>query len=290
LRERGCGLRRGYGLAVTARIPEGQGEGDEEQRDGEFSPRKLGGQARGWGIGLRRKIFRAAIFLVTSFLVTIFFVTIFASARPLATIVCLKRSAAMIADAIAGIAGQVVALRIITMEIAGKVAEIRRKSARLDLVLAHRSEVVGYGFFLVESHLAGICAHETLVKDAAGKPVEVFFFKGAQHPDADFGGIGDGIERDTLPLALLAKFFSECTQGQLRGGLVSVRRIIIGEGESGCQKGLGDRGYRGVRKEPKRAKQRGTGFHGVNQEDGWFGVHRSFFATPTTAVSFAGRW
>jgi hypothetical protein len=86
----------------------------------------------------------------------------------------------------------------------------------LELVLAHCGEIVGYSFFLVESDLTGVGAHEAFVEDAAGKLVEVFLFEGAQHADADFCGVGDGIEPDTLPLALLTKFFSERTQGRLR--------------------------------------------------------------------------
>ena len=99
---------------------------------------------------------------------------------------------------------------------AGKIGEIRRKGIRLKLGLAHRVEIVGYSFFFVESDLTGVSAHETFVEDAAGKLVEVFLFEGAQHASADFGGAGDGIEADALLLALLAKFFSECTQGRLR--------------------------------------------------------------------------
>ena len=118
--------------------------------------------------------------------------------------------------------------------VAGKTAEIRRKGARLELGLAHCVEIVGYGFFFVESDLTCVGAHETLVEDAAGKLVEMFLFEGAQHAGADFGGAGDGIEPDALPLALLAKFFSERSQGRLPwAGYVFVRRIIIGEGRGG---------------------------------------------------------
>jgi hypothetical protein len=105
-------------------------------------------------------------------------------------------------------------------------ADIRRAGVCLDLIfarlifaqliLSHCGQVVGYGFFLVESDLAGVGAHKTLVEDAARELVEVLVFEGAQHASADFGGAGDGIEPDALLLALLAKFFSECTQGRLR--------------------------------------------------------------------------
>lgn len=84
------------------------------------------------------------------------------------------------------------------------------------LTLADGGQVVGYGFFFVEPDLAGVGAHKSFVEDAAGELVEVLVLKGAQHASADFGGVGDGIEPDALLLALLAKFFSECTQGRLR--------------------------------------------------------------------------
>ena len=98
------------------------------------------------------------------------------------------------------------------MEIrAGKVAEIGRGGLRLE-----GGEIVGYGFFFVESDLTGVGAYKTFVEDAARKLVEVLLFEGAQHAGANFGGIGDGIEFDAAQLALLTKFFSERTQGRLR--------------------------------------------------------------------------
>src|SRR5580700_10669899 len=104
--------------------------------------------------------------------------------------------------------------------VAGKIAEVRRKGMRLKLVLAHGVEIGSYGFFFVESDLTGVGAHETFVEDAAGKLVEMFLFEGAQHAGADFGGAGDGIEPDALLLALLAKFFSERSQGRLRRAVI----------------------------------------------------------------------
>jgi hypothetical protein len=44
----------------------------------------------------------------------------------------------------------------------------------LDLTFAQGGEVIGYGFFFVESDLAGEGADETFVEDAARKLVEVF--------------------------------------------------------------------------------------------------------------------
>ncbi len=86
----------------------------------------------------------------------------------------------------------------------------------LNLTLAQGSEIVGDSFLFVETDLAGVGAHETFVEDAAGELVEVFVLEGAEHAGADFGGVGDGIERYAALLALLAKFVSKCSQGWLR--------------------------------------------------------------------------
>jgi len=81
--------------------------------------------------------------------------------------------------------------------------------------------------------VTGVGADETFIEDAAGKLVKVFLFDGAQHAGADFGGVGDGVERDTALLALFAKFVSERTHGRLRraglGSPSASRWIIIGE-------------------------------------------------------------
>jgi hypothetical protein len=93
----------------------------------------------------------------------------------------------------------------------------------LDLALAQCGEVVGNGFFLVETDLAGVGADETLIEDSAGKLVKVFVFQSTEHARADFCGIGDGVEREAALLALLAKFFSERSQGRLRRAPLRLR-------------------------------------------------------------------
>ena len=104
--------------------------------------------------------------------------------------------------------------------------------------LAQGGYIVGYRFFFIESDLAGVGADETSIEDAAGKLLKVFFFQGTQHADADFCGVGDGLEFEATLLALFAKFFSEDTHVRL---LLSFRPqrhpTIIGEGGGGCQKG-----------------------------------------------------
>jgi len=90
------------------------------------------------------------------------------------------------------------------------------------LVLAQGEEIIGDGFLLVKADLAGVGADETLVEDAAGELVKAFVLDSAQHAVADFGGGGDGVERDAALLALFAKFLSERTHGGLRR---AVRRL-----------------------------------------------------------------
>ena len=55
-------------------------------------------------------------------------------------------------------------------------AKIRQDGLLLDLTFAESCQVVGYGFFLVESDLAGVGANETFVEDAARELVELFIF------------------------------------------------------------------------------------------------------------------
>jgi hypothetical protein len=66
--------------------------------------------------------------------------------------------------------------------------------------------------------MLGIGADESFVEDAAGKLVEVFFFDGAKHARADFGDVGNVIERDVFFLARFAEFVAELTHIVLPGG------------------------------------------------------------------------
>src|ERR1700733_10018495 len=49
-----------------------------------------------------------------------------------------------------------------------RLAEIRENILRLNLAFTQRSEVVGYRFRFVQSNLAGVGAHKSLVEDPAG--------------------------------------------------------------------------------------------------------------------------
>ena len=104
---------------------------------------------------------------------------------------------------------------------ARRAAKIWKNGLLLNLTLAQRGEIVGYGFFFVESHLAGVGADETLIEDSPGKLIKVFVLERAQHARADFRGLGDGVERDSALLTLLAKFFSKRSQRPAPAGGVT---------------------------------------------------------------------
>src|SRR5271166_184138 len=112
--------------------------------------------------------------------------------------------------------GKIVCGTIVFQTIVVMIAEIRENGARLNLAFAQGGQIVGYRFLLVEPDVAGVGAYETFIENAAGKLVEVFLLEGAQHAGADFCAVGDGVEGNALLFALLAKFFSERTQGRLR--------------------------------------------------------------------------
>jgi len=180
--------------------------------------RRTGCRSRGRGTGQKRKVFIATIDVAA-----IFFATTFVATTPFATIRGEKLAAAIMAGVVAGriavrkiFAMNASARKILAGEISAGLAGIRRSGVRLDLIVAHGGQIVGYGFFFVKPDLAGVGAYKPFIEDAAGKLVKVLVFEGAEHAGADFGGIGDGIELDAPQLALLTKFFPERTQGQLR--------------------------------------------------------------------------
>ena len=270
----------GREVAVTAKIPEGQRQGQQQQSYRELAPRDAGGRlvgglsgasrrisgetprgrigrgSVGCGIRVRGKIFTATIFMAAILMAAAVYAAIFFA----------KLVAAIIAGKIVGgkIFGRKIVVRKIAVRkmVAGKFvvvailrakagrgdvarftlrgAEIRKNGLPLNLTLAQCGQIIGHGFFLVESDLAGVGADETLVEYAAGKLVKVFVFEGAQHAGADFGGVGDGVERNAALLALFPKFFSERSHGRLRRAGLSFRpmRIIIGEGGGGRHKGF----------------------------------------------------
>ena len=98
---------------------------------------------------------------------------------------------------------------------------------RVDLCLAEAGEVVGDGFFVVQSEMLGIGADETFVEHAAGENIEALFFDGLEHARADLGDIGNGIQRDVLLLACLAEFVAEFAHVILPGE-ASFARVTSG--------------------------------------------------------------
>ena len=79
----------------------------------------------------------------------------------------------------------------------------------VDLRLAQAGEIVGNGFFVVESEMLRVGANESFIEHAAGELIEVFFFDGLEHAGADLGDVGNVIEREFFFLARLAEFISE---------------------------------------------------------------------------------
>jgi hypothetical protein len=84
---------------------------------------------------------------------------------------------------------------------------------RLNLAFPQSRKIVGHGFIFVKADLAGVGADKTFIEDAAGELIKMFGLNGAEHSGADFGGGGDGFQRETAEFALLTKFFSERTHG-----------------------------------------------------------------------------
>lgn len=73
-------------------------------------------------------------------------------------------------------------------------------------------KIIGDGLLFVESDDAGVGADKSLVEDAAGQLGEFVFFKGLQHPRADFGGLGNLVKSDFALLALAPQIFAEGRQ------------------------------------------------------------------------------
>jgi hypothetical protein len=93
----------------------------------------------------------------------------------------------------------------------------------LNLALAERREIIRNGFFFVEADLACVGTDKPFVEDATGKLIEMFFLDCAQHARTDFGGGGDGVEREAALLAPFAQFFPERTHGWTPAGEVTVK-------------------------------------------------------------------
>ena len=220
---------------------------------------RIGRVSLGRGIGQRGRVF-TRIRLTTIFIAKIFIpATLPAGVFPAKLVV---EIVAVIVIVIVGgkvaagknVVGKLVGGRLVVarLERGGRgdfrrrVAEILQKGL-LEVLLAQGGGIVGYGFFLVESDLAGVGADETSIEDSAGKLVKVFVFKSAQHADTDFRAVGDVIELEAAQLALLAKFFPKGAHVRL---LLSFRPhpdvTIIGEGGGRRQTLPSNRCYRRV--------------------------------------------
>ena len=98
---------------------------------------------------------------------------------------------------------------------------------RIDLRLAEACEIVSDGLFGVQSEMLGVGADESLVEDAAGKNVEMFFFDGLKHARADLSDVRNLVEREFFLLARLAEFVAEFAHIALPEG-TSFARMMTG--------------------------------------------------------------
>lgn len=174
--------------------------------------------------------------VATSFVLAVVIAASFAAARLLAAIACWKGLAATLPGVVAreGLANQIAAMRNGAMRIvAGKTAEIRRKGTRLKLVLAHRIEIVGYGFFFVESDVTGVGAHETLVEDAAGSWSKCSSSR-ARSMRVLILVVPEMASRPIPCSSRCLRSFSPNAPKCGSGGRVFRPTIIIGEGGGGC--------------------------------------------------------
>jgi hypothetical protein len=57
--------------------------------------------------------------------------------------------------------------------------------------------------------MLGVGANKSLIEDAPGKLIEMFFFDRAEHAHPNLGDVGNVIERELFFLARFAEFVSE---------------------------------------------------------------------------------
>lgn len=79
----------------------------------------------------------------------------------------------------------------------------------VDLRPPQTGQIIVDSILVVQAKMLGVGANKSLVENAAGKLIEVFFFDGAQHAHADLGDVGNVIEREFSLLARFAEFVSE---------------------------------------------------------------------------------
>jgi hypothetical protein len=203
------------------KIPEGENQRYQHQRQGQLSPRDMGGRLIGGLGGVPGGIFLIFVAAKSIFIAPAMFAAVFTAKLV---------GAGVIIAAIVRVGGSVDVGAVAWLGRAdgggfcGLRSNIRLDGRLRELALPLSGEIVGHGFLFVEPDLPGVGADETLIEDATGKLVEVFVFEGAQHAGADLRGVGDGIQLDAALLALFAKFFSEGAHVWLRrAAKVSVR-------------------------------------------------------------------
>ncbi len=115
---------------------------------------------------------------------------------------------------------------------------IPRRILRVKLRLPQSRQIFGDAVFGIESKNLGIGADESFIENAPGQRVEAFLFDGLQHARADFGDVGNVIQRKAAPVALFAKFLSECSHPRTPAAgqepAAQTDGIIIGQPPHAC--------------------------------------------------------
>ncbi len=63
-------------------------------------------------------------------------------------------------------------------------------------------DVVGYGLFLIDAQISGVGPDKALIKNAAGKGVEIFLLQGIEMAFGNLGRQRDFLKRDPSQLSL----------------------------------------------------------------------------------------
>lgn len=102
------------------------------------------------------------------------------------------------------------------------------RALRVNLGLPQRSKILVDGFFVVQAEMFGISANESLIKNAAGKLIEMLVLDGLEHARADFGDVGNVIQGEFTALSLFTEFIAERSHGRSLS-LFGFRRSVPGK-------------------------------------------------------------
>jgi hypothetical protein len=83
------------------------------------------------------------------------------------------------------------------------------RSLLIDLCLPQGDEIFADRLFIIEAQVLGVCADESLIKDAAWKLIKLLRLNSLEHARIDFCNVRDLIERETFPFALCTELVTE---------------------------------------------------------------------------------